>query len=198
MSITNIKKIVDDFVKRNKDCLLRNQFTRGLSDEDAVMLKKSFEELLVSLIMELEENETLSDAVQLQCSFIKTTTKELTLILGSPNREATLEENVRALSEHLKTLRAELEKAPVDANEFEALKSNLKVLHDYYTRRDVFGAKDAMGLVVATADELQQCGKVPEETVRERIASLFLHSICYVHFVFLVFVFVDRFAILIC
>lgn len=154
-------------MKRIKDCLLRNQFTKGVSDEDAVMLKKSFEELLVTLIMELEENDGLSEAVQTQCSLIKSSTKELTLILGSPNREQVLEEHVRGLSELLKGLRTELDKAPTadDSNDFETVKTNLKVLHDYYSKRDVAGAKDTLGLVEATVDELLRCGRLNDETV---------------------------------
>jgi negative regulator of genetic competence, sporulation and motility len=168
MNITNLKKITEDYVKRNKDCLLRNQFCRGLSTEDALMLKKSFEELLVSLIMELEENDSFSEAVLGQCALVKATTKELTLILGSANREQALEETVRGLNDHLKALRGELETVPTDANanEFESVKSHLKTLHDYYSKKDVAGAQDTLALVEAHVTEVQQCTRTPEDTVR--------------------------------
>jgi hypothetical protein len=166
MNIQNLKKICDEFVKRVKECLLRNQFCCGLANEDAGSLKKAFEELLVTLIMEMDENDSLSDGIKVFCDEIKNSTKELTIVLGNSNREQTLEEAIRSLAGHVKSLVAELEKAPVDSNtEFEDIKSCLKTLHDYYSKKDAQGAQETILQVEQHVIEISKISKLDDDAV---------------------------------
>lgn len=168
----SISKIAEEFIKRIKECKLRNGFCLGLSNEDALALKKAFEELLVNLIMEMEDD-NLSENMKTICESIKNATKELTLILGSESshREITLEKNLQLFVVLLKDLRAEIQKNPLPSstskisNTAEEIKNNLKLLHEAYSRKDFEGSnvKDVLSQVEQRVVEMKSNEKLDAE-----------------------------------
>lgn len=172
----SIAKISEELIKRVKECKLRNGFCCGLSNEDASALKKAFEELLVNLIMEMEDD-SLAENVKAVCESIKNATKELTLILGSESshRELTLEKNLKVFVSLLKDLRAEIQKNPQTtvaptSNVAEEIKNLLKLLHEAYSRKDVEGSSviDSLVQVEQKVIEIQSNPKVDTE-MREKL-----------------------------